>query len=146
VQLVAAAASSLQVVPVTLEPVPLVVKTTETELPVVAPAVGELMLTVGTSESTVKPTVAEPVPAALVALTATVCAPWLSPVKDAGEVQAVAAAPSSEQVVLVGLLVAVQDTDAVVVFRKAPAAGEVIVTTGTLATVKDTELLPVLVA
>jgi hypothetical protein len=147
VQDVAAAASSLQVVPVTLVPVPLAVKLNVTVLPaVVEPLAGAVMLTVGTTESTVKLTTSLPEPAAFVAVTVTECAPWLSPVKDAGEVQAVAAAPSSEQVMAVGLLVVENATEAVVVFRNAPSAGELIVTVGMLATVKDTELLPVLVA
>jgi hypothetical protein len=76
----AAFASSLQVVPVTLEPVPLVLKETETGLPTVDPFAGELIVTVGTSESTVKLTVSEPEPAELLAVTTTVCAPCARPV------------------------------------------------------------------
>jgi hypothetical protein len=76
----AAAASSLQVVPVTFEPVPLVVKLTA--VPVLIcdePFAGALIETVGTRLSTVKVTEAVPVPPALVALTRTVWLPWLSP-------------------------------------------------------------------
>ena len=43
----------------------------------VEPVAGELMLTTGAMESTVKETVALPEPAALVAVTTTVWAPWL---------------------------------------------------------------------
>ena len=52
-------------------------KTVETELPVVEPLAGELMLTTGAMLSTVKLTVALPEPAMLVAVTTTVWAPWL---------------------------------------------------------------------
>jgi hypothetical protein len=61
-------------------------------------------------------------------------------------VQAVAAAASSLQVVLVGEPVAVHATEAVVVFRIWPAVGEVIVTTGTAATVNVVVAEPVLPA
>jgi hypothetical protein len=144
VQAVAAAASSLQVVPVTLLPVPAAVNVALTELVVtVLPLAGAVMLTVGTSESTVKLTVAEPEPAAFIAVTTTECAPCASPVKDAGDVHAVAAAPSSEQLTLVGELLVVNETETVVEFRNEPVAGDVIVTPGTLATVKLTVLEPV---
>jgi len=141
---VAAAASSLQVVVVVVASVTL--KTVETELPVVEPLAGELMATTGAIESTVKLTVAEPEPAMLVAVTTTLWAPWLSVVNDAGELQAVAAPPSSEQVVLVGELVAVKTTDAVVELMNAPLAGEEIVTTGAAVTVKVVVADPVFVA
>ena len=121
-------------------------KTVETVLPCVEPLAGELMATTGAMLSTVKLTVAEPEPAMLVAVTTTLWAPWLSVVNDAGELQAVAAPPSSEQVVLVGELVAVKTTDAVVELMNAPLAGEVIVTTGIEATVNVVLALPVLVA
>ena len=74
---VAAAASSLQVVPVIAVVASVAVKTVETELACVEPLAGELMATTGATESTVKLTVAEPEPAALVAVTTTVWAPWL---------------------------------------------------------------------
>ena len=140
----AAAASSLQVVVVAVASVTL--KTVETELPVVLPLAGELMATTGAMLSTVKLTVAEPEPAMLVAVTTTLWAPWLSVVNDAGELQAVAAPPSSEQVVLVGELVAVKTTDAVVELMNAPLAGEEIVTTGAAVTVKVVVADPVFVA
>jgi hypothetical protein len=77
-QLVAAAASSLQVVVVVVASV--TVKFVVTELPVVEPLAGEVMLTDGGSESTVKVTVALPEPAALVAVTTTVWLPCERPV------------------------------------------------------------------
>jgi hypothetical protein len=81
VQPVAAAASSLQVVPVTLLPVPEAVNVALTELVVtVLPLAGAVIDTVGASESTVKVTVADPEPAEFVAVTTTVCAPWAKPV------------------------------------------------------------------
>jgi hypothetical protein len=134
---------------VTFDPVPAAVNVALTELVVtVEPLAGAVMLTVGTSESTVKVTVADPEPAEFVAVTTTVCAPCARPVKLAGEVQAAAALASSLQVVLVGELVAVNETEAVVLFRNAPLAGELIVTTGIDAseTVKVVEALPVLPA
>ena len=112
--------------------------------PTVEPLAGELMLTTGAIESTVKLTVALPEPAALVAVTTTVWAPWLRPLYETGLVQATAAPASSLQVVKVGELVAVQATDAVVELRNAPLAGEVIVTTGGAVTVKVVVALPVL--
>ena len=121
-------------------------KTVETELPVVLPLAGELMLTAGAMLSTVKLTVALPEPAMLVAVTTTLCAPWLSVVNDAGELHADAAPPSSEQVVLVGELVAVKTTDAVVELMNAPLAGEEIVTTGAAVTVNVVVEEPVLPA
>ena len=143
-QLVAAAASSLQVVVVAVASV--TEKFVVTELPVVEPLAGELMLTTGAIESTVKLTEALPEPETLDAVTVTLWLPWLRPVNEAGEVQALAAPPSSEQVVLVGELVAVNETDAVVLLRNAPEAGELIVTTGGAVTVKVVDAEPVFVA
>jgi hypothetical protein len=73
--------------------------------------------------------VAEPVPAMLVAETVTVCEPTDRLVIEYGLVQAVAAPPSSEQVTLVGLLVAVNETAPEVDVEVDGCA--VIVTTGT---------------
>ena len=60
--------------------------------------------------------------------------------------QATAAAASSLQVMLVGELVAVKETETLVVLKNAPEAGEVIVTTGGVVTVKVVLALPVFAA
>jgi hypothetical protein len=79
VQAVAAAASSLQVVPVTEVVASVAVKTVLTELPVVEPLAGEVIETTGAMLSTVKVTDDDPVPATFVAATTTVWLPWLRP-------------------------------------------------------------------
>jgi hypothetical protein len=126
----------LQVVPVTEVVASAVVNVVVTELPVVEPFAGALIVTVGATVSTVNVTEAEPVPAALVAATVTVWLPCDRPVYACGLVQAAAAAASSLQVVLVGEFVAVHATETLVELTIAPASGEVIVTTGIAATGK----------
>jgi hypothetical protein len=73
-QAAAAAASSLQVVPVTAEVASVAVNDVVTLEPWVEPFAGELIATTGATESTVNVTEALPEPAALVAVTVTV---WL---------------------------------------------------------------------
>ena len=96
VQLVAAAESSLQVVPVTPVVASVAVKLVVTEEPVVEPLAGDVIETTGTPVSTVKFTVALLVPAALDAVTVTECAPCARPLSAIGLVALVAAPPSSE--------------------------------------------------
>ena len=67
--------------------------------------------------------------------TVTVCDPRLSPAYACGELQLVAVPLSSEHVVVVGDPVTVKLTDTDVVWKPAPCAGEVIVTTGGSTTV-----------
>ena len=141
---VAAAASSLQVVVVAVASV--TVKTVETFGPVVEPLAGELIATAGLTESTVKLTVALPEPDALVAVTTTEWTPWPNVAVVNGELQAAAAPPSTEQVMLVGEPVVLNVIVGVVSLVTAPLAGEVIVTTGAATTVKVVEAEPVLPA
>jgi hypothetical protein len=122
------------------------VKFVVTDVPVVEPFTGELMLTAGLIESTKKLTDALPEPAALVATTVTVWLPCERLLYACGLVHAVAAAASSWQVMLVGELVAVKATEAFVVLRIAPALGEVMLTTGSAATVKVVDAEPMLPA
>ena len=117
-----------------------------TAAPVVEPLAGAEIDTTGAMLSTVKLTEALPEPAALLAVTVTVWRPWPSDGNEAGEVQAFAAPPSSEQVMLVGEFVAVKLTEAVVLFVNEPDAGDVIVTTGIAATVNVVVAEPVLPA
>jgi hypothetical protein len=80
VQAIAAAASSLQVVPVTEVVRSVAVKATEVLVEAeLEPLAGAVIVTVGGAVSTVKVTLAVPVPLALVAETRTVWLPWLRP-------------------------------------------------------------------
>jgi hypothetical protein len=132
----------LQVVPVTELVASVAVKTTFTEVPVVAPFVGLLMFTVGPVVSVLNVTdvPALVLPAASVAVTITVCVPSARVGVVNGEVHATAAAASTLQVRLatdVVASVAVNVTVGVAVPSTAFAAGAVIATTGaTLSTVK----------
>ena len=94
------------------------------------PLAGALMLTTGFVLSAVKVTEAEPEPPGFVAVTTIVWLPSASVESDSGLVQAAAAAASILQVTLVGELVAVNVSDAVVWLTTALAAGALIVTTG----------------
>ena len=146
VQLVAAAESSLQVVPVTLVVASVAVNVAFTLVPVVLPLAGAVMFTTGATVSTVKLTVAVPVPAALVAEMTTECVPCERPLRATGLVALVAAPPSSEEVTDVGEFVAVKATDALVELSTWLFVGELIVTTGIDATVKVVLAEPVLPA
>ena len=110
------------------------------------------MLTTGVIESTVKFDVAEPTrPARSVCVTVTEWAPWVSvPVMKPLE-QVTAAPPSTEQVVVPGLVsVTVKFTAGVVEAAQPELAGALIVTTGlvrsTMTVLLDEETLVLLAA
>jgi hypothetical protein len=87
------------------------VQAIDAEVDAVEPDGALVIVTTGATAVTVHGVVdAEPVPAMLVAETVTLCEPADRFVMEYGLVQAVAAAPSSEHVMLVGLLVAVNET------------------------------------
>jgi hypothetical protein len=143
----AAAASSLHVVPVTDDVASAAVNVRLAVLPIELPFVGDVIVTIGGTLSTVKVTVALALPTALVAVTVTVCEPCASPVNDAVDVQAAAAAASSLQVMLVGEFPTVNATGTVVELTYEPFTGELIVTVPPHAqTVKVVEADPTLPA
>ena len=138
--------SSWQVVPVTLDVASVAVKAMFTELPVVAPLAGLVMLTVGGVVSTLNVVDAEPtLPAASVAVTVIVWLPSASEAVAAPEVQAAAVPESTLQVVVVAVAsVTLKDSVGVCVPTTAPLAGLLIETAGlVVSTVKVVEALAV---
>ena len=106
--------------------------------PCVEPVAGDVIVTTGATVSTVKFAVAEPEPAAFVAVTTTECGPCARPLYVFGLEQADAAPPSIAQVMVVGEPVVVKMTDVLVELMI--AGGAVIVTVGTVvATENETD-------
>ena len=124
--------SSLQVVPVTLDVASVAVKAMFTDVPVVAPFDGLVMLTTGAVVSTLNVVDAVPtLPAASVAVTRIVWLPSASEAVAAPEVQEAAVPESILQVVVVAVAsVTLKDSVGVCVPTTAPLAGLLIETAG----------------